>query len=558
MNNKEPDKKLFLALFLSLVVVAVYPYIMEKLYPTAPQTPIVVDKEAGLVVAGEETPPPPPGVPATPATGAVPALAPSPVTPRLAEGVEETLTTVETPLFRAVFTNIGGGVKSWQLKDYRVMLDPDSEPVDLALRVGERDLLGTRLPGGGAIPFETSKDRLVLSDTDSGELLFTWTSPEGVTVEKKYLFTGADYTVESSLKVVNRTDGEVSGSAETDLAMGFDRDAEGASYYHSGPLTHIEEEVDRQDADVAANSGSGPLKWIGVESKYFLQALIPAGGDISNWSTTIPSVETATVSLAMPFALRPGGKAEQGFTAYIGPKEYTRLLARGAGVEEAIEFGFLSVMAKPVLRALNFFQRFIGNYGIAIILLTCIIKVIFYPLTKHSLTSMKQLQRVQPQMNALKERYKDDKEKLNKELMELYKRYKVNPLGGCLPVLLQIPVFIALYEVLYVAIELRHAPFLLWIMDLSAKDPYYVTPILMGASMFLQQKMTPTTMDPAQAKMMLMLPVVFTFVFLSFPSGLVIYWLVNNVLSIAQQYHIHKDPGAGAGQGPPLKPVKKK
>jgi YidC/Oxa1 family membrane protein insertase len=153
---------------------------------------------------------------------------------------------------------------------------------------------------------------------------------------------------------------------------------------------------------------------------------------------------------------------------------------------------------------------------------------------------MREMQKIQPQLSALKQKYKDDKEKLNKELMGLYKRYKINPLGGCLPMVAQIPVFIALYEVLSVAIELRHAPFLLWIQDLSAKDPYYVTPILMGATMLVQQKMTPSTMDPAQAKIMLIMPVVFTFLFMSFPSGLVIYWLVNNVLSIAQQYHIYR------------------
>jgi YidC/Oxa1 family membrane protein insertase len=182
---------------------------------------------------------------------------------------------------------------------------------------------------------------------------------------------------------------------------------------------------------------------------------------------------------------------------------------------------------------LNFFERYLRNYGLAIIILTCIIKVVFHPLTKYSLHSMKEMQKIQPQLNALKQKYKDNKEKLNKELMALYKRYKINPLGGCLPMVMQIPVFIALYEVLSVAIELRHAPFVLWITDL-------VTPLLMGATMFIQQKMTPSAMDPAQAKIMLIMPVVFTFLFMSFPSGLVLYWLVNNVLTIAQQYHIYK------------------
>ena len=216
------------------------------------------------------------------------------------------------------------------------------------------------------------------------------------------------------------------------------------------------------------------------------------------------------------------------------------LTAQGVHLEDSIDLGWFSFMAKPFLMAMNFLHAYIPNYGLVIILLTVIIKILFHPLTKKSLNSMKEMQKVQPQIVALRERYKDDKEKMNRELMELYKRYKINPVGGCLPMILQIPVFIALYNVLSASIELRHAPFALWIYDLSAKDPYYVTPILMGATMLIQQKMTPSTVDPTQAKVMLIMPVVFTFMFLNFPSGLVIYWLINNVLSIAQQYYIQK------------------
>jgi YidC/Oxa1 family membrane protein insertase len=224
----------------------------------------------------------------------------------------------------------------------------------------------------------------------------------------------------------------------------------------------------------------------------------------------------------------------------MGPKEYDLLISLKTGLEESIEFGWFSFLAKPLLVVLNFFQRYLNNYGIAIVLITVIIKVIFYPLSTYSMKSMKEMQKIQPQMAALKGKYKNDKEKQNREMMDLYKRHKINPLSGCLPMVLQIPVFIALYEVLYVAIELRHTPLFLWITDLSAKDPYYVTPVIMGVTMFIQQKMTPTTIDPTQAKMMLLMPVIFTFMFLSFPSGLVIYWLINNVLSIAQQYYIQR------------------
>jgi YidC/Oxa1 family membrane protein insertase len=207
---------------------------------------------------------------------------------------------------------------------------------------------------------------------------------------------------------------------------------------------------------------------------------------------------------------------------------------------EVVDFGFFSPIAKPLLFVLKFFYGFLGNYGLAIILLTAIIKLLFWPLTQKSYTSMKSMQKLQPEMQKIRDKFKNDRERLNKEIMELYRKHRVNPLGGCLPMLVQIPVFFALYKVLMEAIEVRHAPFYFWIQDLSAKDPYYITPIIMGATMFIQQKMTPTTMDPTQAKLFMLMPVIFTFMFLNFPSGLVIYWLVNNLLTIGQQALINR------------------
>jgi YidC/Oxa1 family membrane protein insertase len=209
-------------------------------------------------------------------------------------------------------------------------------------------------------------------------------------------------------------------------------------------------------------------------------------------------------------------------------------------LSDAVDFGFFGFLARPLLHVLKFFYGFLHNYGLAIILLTVIIKLIFWPLTQKSYTSMKGMQKLQPQMQKLREKYKNDKQRLNVELMNLYKEHRVNPLGGCLPMLVQIPVFFALYKTLLISIELRHAPFFLWIADLSAKDPYYVTPLLMGASMFVQQKLTPSTMDPMQAKLFLAMPIVFTVLFLNFPAGLVLYWLVNNLLTIGQQYLIYR------------------
>jgi YidC/Oxa1 family membrane protein insertase len=247
-----------------------------------------------------------------------------------------------------------------------------------------------------------------------------------------------------------------------------------------------------------------------------------------------------------------GPPASDRFTLFIGPKELEILKSLGRGFERSIDFGYFGFISIPLLYALHFFHQFTGSYGLDIIVLTVLIKILMAPLTHKSFVSMKQMQKLQPQMEKLKEKYSDDKEKLNKEIMELYRRNGVNPLGGCLPMVLQFPVFIGLYNALSTPIELRHAPFL-WIKDLSRPDweslPFTfgdwhlgipVLTILMGASMFVQQWMTPSAGDPNQRKMMMLMPVMFTFMFVSFPAGLTVYWLINNILSIGQQCWINR------------------
>ncbi len=225
---------------------------------------------------------------------------------------------------------------------------------------------------------------------------------------------------------------------------------------------------------------------------------------------------------------------------YAGPKKPEILKAVGYHLDAAVDYGFFHFIARPLLVILNFFYKYTQNYGISIILLTILIKLAFFPLSHKSYKSMKALQKLQPKMEELRKKYANDKEALNREMMLLYKRYGVNPLSGCLPMLVQIPFFIALYQALMNAIELRQAPFMFWLNDLSAKDPYYVTPLLMGATMLIQQILTPSSGDPTQKKMMYIMPVVFTFMFLNFPSGLVLYWLINNIFSIFQQLYTIK------------------
>jgi YidC/Oxa1 family membrane protein insertase len=252
----------------------------------------------------------------------------------------------------------------------------------------------------------------------------------------------------------------------------------------------------------------------------------------------------------------PGGQAVARYTLYLGPRDLDILKEIGSQLEASVDFGWTDVIAKPLLYALRFFNQYVGNYGVAIIILTVLVKILFWPLTHKSYQSMKEMQKIQPLMAKIRERYKDNREQMNKEMMALYRTYKVNPMGGCLPMVIQIPVFFALFRILGSAIELRHAPFMLWINDLAAPDRLFSFPfeipfmspphgipvltLLMGASMFIQQKMTPTPGDATQAKVMMLMPIIFTAMFINFPSGLVLYWLVNNILSIGQQYRILK------------------
>jgi YidC/Oxa1 family membrane protein insertase len=530
----DTEKRVLIAIVLSLAVLMLWPYLMNRLYPPPPPPP---PTEAPAERVGKDEP-----ARAVREAPVWPEATPPPVAPPppAAEPVQEVLVTVETPLYKAVLTSLGGAIKSMELKNYKVTLG-GSEGVDIAATIAGISPLQTGIISTGfpeLIPFEPSRERLVLTEGEEGKLVLSFVSPEGVRVEKSFTFSADGYSIGTELVVLNDSRRKVTGEVQTLLTAAYD--SQKASYFHHGPLWHVTDEAERQDADKALESGRGKLNWLGLEDKYFLRALMPGKGAEVKWDSEILSIDTSRASLYEAFGLAPGEEMKYVYNAYLGPKHYDTLLSFRTGLEEAIEFGFFSFMAKPFLVVLNFFQRFLINYGLAIILLTCIIKVVFHPLTKHSLQSMREMQKIQPQLQALKQKYKDDKEKLNKEMMELYKRNKINPLGGCLPMILQIPVFIALYEVLSVAIELRHAPFIFWITDLSSKDPLYITPVLMGVSMLIQQKMSPTSMDPSQAKIMLIMPVVFTFLFLSFPSGLVLYWLVNNVLSIAQQYHIYK------------------
>jgi YidC/Oxa1 family membrane protein insertase len=468
--------------------------------------------------------------------------------------------TVETDLYRLVFSEKGGTVKKYLLRQYLTTLSDNAPPVNLI------DVSPPHLPLGLQMEsqppadlssqfFEADKENLKLTQAgEEAQLKFSCNMSNDIKVIKAYTFHQGSYWIDLSVYLSGA--GTIPGSLFLYNKPGKNTNRftfTGPAYYAKNELHEI-----KLDDIGEKHTYTGPVDWIGYGDDYFLTALIPIVKE-GPWNILIEKKEADGLTESQLTALKPSPKgAGQGVEVldlgvYFGPKDIDRLNALGHNLSKAINFGWFDPIAKPLLYILKFFYRFIHNYGIAIIIVTLLIKIAFWPLAQKSAKSMKTMQKLQPKLAKLKEKYGNDKEKMNKELMQLYKTYKVNPMSGCLPMLLQIPVFFALYKVLLQSIELRHAPFMLWINDLSAPDrlmipwvniPYLggipVLTLLMGLSMYLQQKLSPSSLDPTQARMMQFLPVIFTFMFINFPSGLVLYWLVNNVLSIAQQHYVNK------------------
>src|SRR5208337_2341020 len=464
--------------------------------------------------------------PANPAVQ--PPLAPAAVTAKPGRDL-----VVETPLFRAVFTDAGARLKSFQLKKYLESLPftPISQfklgPVSFELEryhspetslAQGKELVnfgpgqdypldlgwqGRSLSGAdGTISWVASQPGLTLSGADKGALQFTGRSSSGLTFIKTFTFKGDSYAFDLAVKVVNQTGQTLDGQLDLDLRERFAGEA--ATRYNflgfNGLVNNSWQEI-KSGGLKEPRTFTGKIDWAGLDEGYFLAAMVP---------------QAAPKSLVLLKETLPGPMVAS-----------------------------LRTPVENLLPGLRFFDRYSPNYGWAIVILTFVIRILFFYPNHKSYKSMKAMQKLQPKVAKIREKYKDDKEAMNKELMGLYRTFKVNPLAGCLPMVIQLPVFIALYRVLGSAIELRHASFIptlpfthiVWLADLSTKDPLLITPLVMGGTMFLQQKMTPSPGDPAQAKMMMFLPLIFTFMFLNFASGLVIYWLVNNVLSIIQQYY---------------------
>ena len=548
MNSNE-NKNLIVAMVLMLAVWLGF----SILFPPAPkETPQAETQQAETVVPAEKT---------EKTEKAEQATATSPDVKDPESSAEITTTAVvstdapareiivDTDKYKAVFTSVGARLVSFQLKDYRATAEEDSQPVQMYSSAPVRySTLRTTGSEGFILPASASfatdaDDNLEISGNNQVELRFRHVAPNGVEYIKTFKLQGDTYTLDTTLEVFNKSQNPLRGTIDFSLIQIWDDDANKDRYSFSGPASLVNDEIEEVDIDdleegsVAYGSG---VAWTSIQSKYFISAVVP-GKETTERTRILRKGDAIENILESPdMTLQSGERRVLDYLVFIGPKEPDHLKAAGHQLERVVNFGFFNVLSQPLFVVLNFFYGYFKNYGVAIILLTVLIKILFWPLTHKSYSSMKAMQKLQPEMQKLRDRFKNDKERLNKEMMELYKTHRVNPLGGCLPMLVQIPVFFALYKVLLDSIALRHAPFALWLTDLSAKDPYYITPLLMGASMFVQQKMTPTTADPMQAKIFMMMPIIFTFLFLNFPSGLVIYWLVNNLLTIVQQYFIHR------------------
>ena len=533
------EKRLIIAVVLSIGVLYAYSF----LFPQAKPQPAVPGAAKQAVLSSASKAPEQGGA----VQSASAPLSPTSDLPQQVASARDI--TVDTDIYTAVFSTQGAALKKLTLKKYHetagkhgdnIVLVNETAPARYALLSDSREF--------GIAPsavFNVTGDNLKLAGGNKGSLEFSTVTPQGMQFKKTFSFSGDAYRIGLSEEVRNAGAAKVDGTLhllQNDRLIQFKK-GEGR-YEVYGPSTLAEDKVNHEKLD---NLLKAPVQfdksvvWTAFADKYFVDAVIADKGSIASVRLTRPGTDVMLADIVSPIvSVSPGQAAAVGYSLYFGPKDLDILKAQGSRLEEVIDYGWFAPVSKPLIFALKFLYKYTGNYGFAIIIITCILKLLFFPLTHKSYKSMKEMQKLQPKMAELKEKFKNDRDAMNKAVMELYKTHKVNPMGGCLPMIVQIPVFFGLYRALMYSIELRHAPFMLWITDLSAKDPYYVTPIVMGVTMFIQQKMTPSNMDPVQAKMMLALPVVFTFMFLSFPSGLVVYWLVNNVLTIAQQSYINK------------------
>jgi len=542
------EKRTLLAFGLSLGVFILWGYFLAMINPPQKETKSPLSEQPGQTVPSQ------PGIVQPTIPGESPASSPFPPLMSPQELLEaqfpgtEKLIIIETG--RAIYTlsNKGAVLKEITVKKYK---DEDGNSINLINHDQGSKYPLTILANDHAVSqilenayFETDEESLVLDESfPNKKIILRLKHESGLEVYREFTFNHDQYmfNVETRITAHPFASQNLQYTAIWGPGLGGEIESKTDYFTFSGPTTFINNERVETPGDEVDEifRHKGALIWTAFQNKYFTAAMIPQDGikdavilnkdDRLYVGLEFQSVQSAATAVHL---------------MYVGTKELSLLEDAGNKLVRVIDYGWFgnkfAFLVKPILKALNYFYGMTGNYGWSIIILTFLIKLVFFPLSHKSFKSMKGMQKIQPYVKIIQERNKDDRQKMNQELLDLYKKHRVNPLGGCLPMLLQIPVFIALYHALFFSIELRGAPFMLWIQDLSVSDPYYVTPVLMGATMLLQQKMTPMVGDPIQQKIMMFLPIVFTFLFLTFPAGLVIYWTVNNLLTIGQQFYIYK------------------
>jgi len=534
------EKRLILAIVLSFLVLALYQMLFIKNKPQPqPEQPVPAQTQVPVREAAPEPKTVEP--PAAAEAGAAPAQA-----IEQAQAGSEQQIIIDTSLYQAVWSNRGAALHSWRLKAH---LDENKEGLELVSRraaemgtfpffLDTKDAELDRAANGSL--FIPSATRIELQDGQTGELKFSYSDGNTIKIEKTFVFIGGAYDFDVRMSVWKQGQAveprviwgpgignPVFSPKKQQFGVGS-----GIAVLAANKVYRVNDRKYQPEA-----SAFNFANWAAYEDNYMTALFVtPPQQGTAQFLRVAIDQKLADFFLSVSVPQK----------AYIGPKDFDRLRAFGHDAKKIINFGFFGAIAEILLIGIKAIHRFFPNWGFAIIILTMLIKIVFFPLTYSSTKSMARMQELQPKIKALRAKYKKAKQdigqrrQMNEEMMKLYKEHGINPAGGCLPILIQIPVFWGFFRMLVVAIEFRHSPFVLWIKDLSVHDPYYVTPILMGATQFISQKMTPTSADPAQARMMLIMPVVMTVFFMNFQSGLVLYWLTNNVLQIGQQYIMNR------------------
>jgi len=536
------DRKTISAIGLIFLVIMAYQLvIMPRFAPPPPPPPPPPGTRTPVAQQA-----PPPAVPAPEAAALAP-QAMEPV-PDLPENIERISINIDNELFRAELDTLRGSLRSWRLKEYAYPEKQEplgGEPLEL---VGPSTGVGA-LGIAFTDPLSQGSFSSPLVSAEKGnEITLFGADSYGLLVRRVYTFSEDRYGADLTISFENRS--ETPRNLSWEIFLGPDLDPHRTDSrvdrplpisYAAGKLDKLKVENPGQRQDV------GPVSWVAIGDRYFLTALSLSEGSLSGFVRKTADAKYQVGYRTEALTLAPGQVVTYRLLSYLGPMERDRLSSYGIGLENSVQYGWFSWLALPFLTILKFFFGFLKNWGLAILALTLLVKLALFPISQHMYRSMRKMQALQPQVQSLKTKFKDDSKALQQATMGLYKEYKVNPMAGCLPMVVQIPVFFALYRVLYNAIELRGASFL-YIPDLSQKDPYYIAPLLMGATMILQQKLSPSSADPKQARMMMFMPIIFTAMFLNFSSGLVLYFLFSNVLAIGEQYLVRRWAARNSGQ----------